>query len=96
VKKLKCLRCKHREELPGTAHIRCNHPENALILSDPLAKMMAILASVGRMVPFLIRTKLSIEYDPYGFKMGWFNWPFIFDPVWLEDCDGFEAVREER
>jgi len=88
----KCYRCKHKTELPGTAHIRCNHPANAETLFDPLAEMLAILASVGRMVPFLVRTKLSIKYNPYGLAKGWFNWPFIFDPVWLEDCDGFEEI----
>jgi len=24
-----------------------------------------------------------------GIKKGWFNWPYNFDPVWLESCDGF-------
>jgi hypothetical protein len=25
-----------------------------------------------------------------GKRMGWFNWPIDFDPVWLESCNGFE------
>jgi len=92
----KCYKCKHKGELPGTAHIRCNHPANAKVLNDPLAEVLAIFASVGRMVPFLIRTKLSIKFNPYGFERGWFNWPFGFDPVWLKDCDGFEGLRDEE
>jgi hypothetical protein len=31
--------------------------------------------------------------------MGWFVWPLNFDPVWLENCDGFsdnEADRKPR
>lgn len=33
---------------------------------------------------------LNIKGNPHGIKNGWFNWPYNFDPVWLEECDGFE------
>jgi hypothetical protein len=33
--------------------------------------------------------------DPWGRKMGWFFWPFNFDPVWLKSCDGFE-IKEAK
>ena len=26
----------------------------------------------------------------HGIKHGWFFWPFNFDPIWVEECDGFE------
>ena len=28
--------------------------------------------------------------DEHGIDRGWFLWPFNFDPLWLESCDGFE------
>ncbi len=34
--------------------------------------------------------RLHIEYDERGWVGGWFNWPYDFDPVWLDRCDGFE------
>ncbi len=34
---------------------------------------------------------LNIKADFYGIRMGWFNMPFNFDPVWLESCDGFQS-----
>jgi len=87
-----CYSCKHMTRQPGTALIRCSHPANAEALDDPLAEMQAIFAHVGRMGPILVKTKLTIEFKLHGFLMGWFNWPFFFDPVWLEYCDGFEEI----
>jgi hypothetical protein len=26
--------------------------------------------------------------------MGWFFWPYNFDPRWLKSCDGFEPKAE--
>ena len=34
--------------------------------------------------------KLNIEANYHGIRNGWFYWPLNFDPVWLENCDGFE------
>lgn len=41
----------------------------------------------------LNNTTLNIKADPTGIKKGWFNFPFNFDPVWLDNCDGFEKVE---
>lgn len=32
--------------------------------------------------------------NDHGRRMGWFYWPFNFDPTWLQTCDGFEAKIE--
>ena len=37
---------------------------------------------------------MGIKGNPYGIKSAWFEWPASFDPVWLENCDGFEAAEE--
>ena len=30
----------------------------------------------------------------HGIKMGWFMYPFLFDPVWkMKPCDNFEEVE---
>jgi len=89
-----CYNCKHMTRQPGTALIRCSHPANAEALDDPLAEMQAIFAHVGRMGPILVKTKLNIRFKLHGFLNGWFNWPFLFDPVWLEFCDGFEEAED--
>ena len=33
-----------------------------------------------------------VEGKTNGISMGWFFWPFNFDPVWLISCDGHEPV----
>jgi hypothetical protein len=35
------------------------------------------------------RAELGIKGNDYGIRRGWFFWPSNFDPVWLENCDGF-------
>jgi len=32
----------------------------------------------------------KVKGAEHGIKNGWFYWPFNFDPVWLEQCDGFQ------
>jgi len=89
--KSNCYRCKHRGDIPGDAHSCCNHPATKTD-KNPLAEMMAIFASVGRANPVIgdSANQLNIKANEHGVKKGWFNWPYNFDPVWLENCDGFE------
>lgn len=58
-----CYKCKHRSEVPGSAHSSCKN------------------------------LKAKVVGNSHGIKNGWFFWPFNFDPVWLEECDGFEEVE---
>ena len=85
-----CYECKHRGTLPGNAHSRCRHPSNGKS-EDPLLEMLGIFASVGRTPPMQMETGLNVKGNPQGVRNGWFNWPWNFDPVWLESCDGWEA-----
>ena len=85
-----CYKCIHRRDLGGSAHSRCNHPQAGG--GDPGMEAFAILASVQRVAPVVDTdgaTALNILANPHGVRMGWFNWPFNFDPTWLEHCDGF-------
>ena len=86
-----CYSCKWRGNLPGSAHSCCRHPSVQGAKNDPLLNVLAIFASVGRTPPMQINTKqLNVIGDPHGVRMGWFNWPWNFDPTWLENCDGWE------
>jgi len=56
-----CYLCKHRQNVPGDAHIRCMNPDKEM---------------VG---------------NPHGVKNGWFDYPFLFDPLWkAKECSNFE------
>lgn len=85
-----CYKCIHRRDLPGDAHSSCAHPGIADQKNNPLAEMMAIFASVGRATPIQgISDKLHVKGNPIGIKGGWFQHPWSFDPIWLEECTGF-------
>jgi len=90
----KCYDCKYRGKIPGDAHSCCKHPDLNGATNDPFAGMMAIFASVGRVNPQIdiqaISSKFQIKANTTGIKRGWFNWPWNFDPVWLENCNAFE------
>ena len=92
-----CHKCTHRGEVPGSAHSSCQHPEAAKARGDnSMGEVMAILASVGRAPPVVAGAeKISVKGSPHGIAHGWFNWPYNFDPVWLEECSGFEAKAEK-
>lgn len=95
-----CYDCKYRGGLMGDAHSKCNHPESRS--EDALGELMGILASVQRVSPVTSTGAkiLNIKGSSHGIRNGWFNWPFNFDPVWIENCDGFvskhKAVRKSE
>lgn len=94
VKKPDCYQCEYRGSVPGDAHSCCRHPENKAILDNPMAKIIAILGSVGRVPPMQYESKLKVTGSPHGIKNNWFNWPLNFDPTWLEECNGFKPKEK--
>jgi len=93
-KKPDCYKCVYRGNLPGDVHSCCKHPANAEILNDPLARVLGIMAGVGRVAPINVEAKgIKVVGSPLGIKRGWFNFPTNFDPTWLESCDGFKKVE---
>ena len=92
-----CYTCKHRGSIPGDAHICCKHPDLGESSNNPLNQIMALLAGVGRVSPQIdikaVSDKFEIQADAVGIKRGWFNWPWNFDPVWLENCNAYEENK---
>jgi len=90
-----CYTCKHRRDLTGDAHSRCNHPTLAKLgvdTSDGIFGMFtgdasAVLAAVAA---------LNVSGDKHGIANGWFVWPFNFDPGWLLTCDGYEPTESTK
>jgi hypothetical protein len=60
--------------------------------------MMAIFASVGRTKPQIAESalELGIVIHETGLRKGWANWPWDFDPVWIENCKGFEEKESKN
>jgi hypothetical protein len=58
-----------------------------------MGELLSIFTSVGRMSPSLDfegARILGIKGNTHGFECGWFNWPWNFDPVWLDVCNGWK------
>lgn len=93
-----CYKCRWRGRLQGDAHSKCCHPYNRDIINDPFTNLMGVFASVGRIempeMPYLADNRLKIKANPTGIRGGWFHYPVNFDPTWLENCAGFEELRE--
>ena len=86
-----CYKCKYRGEVPGSAHSSCHHPKCQSMTEDSLLNLVSILGSVkGGVPPF--PTGLKVKGNEWGIRNGWFNHPLNFDPVWLEECNGFEPL----
>lgn len=75
-----CYKCKYKGSVSGSAHSSCNHPD---------AKRMIDMI-MNSIEPEEV--KLKVRADQYGIDSGWFNFPFNFDPVWLEECNGFKRL----
>ena len=99
-KNKKCYDCKWRGSVPGSVHSCCKHPELKSATEDPLAGIMAMFSSIGRSKPQIdimaISKKFEIKANPTGIKRGWFNWPWNFDPNWLENCNALEVKGEKN
>lgn len=78
-----CYECKYRGNVPGDAHSCCKYPGNNTGMLD--------LFDDGNREN---RKKLNIQGNAHGIRRGWFMWPVNFDPVWLENCDGFEKKED--
>jgi hypothetical protein len=87
-----CYDCQHRRDIAGDAHSRCAHPD--LPEPSPLAELLAIFAGVGRAAPVTGQAPFSVRGNATGIARGWFNWPFNFDPTWLEECGGFQVKQQ--
>lgn len=90
-----CYDCRHRREIPGDCHSRCEHPRVGEL--NPLSALLSLL---GKRIKGPcsglsdLQKSLGVTGNPHGAKNGWFCWPYNFDPVWLESCAGFEARKE--
>ena len=98
-KTINCYECKHRGIVSGSVHSCCQHPKVKAESQDPVGNLMATLASVNRAKPCLAisaAAELNIQLNNHGVMKGWANWPWNFDPVWLENCNGFEKEDSEN
>ena len=94
-----CYQCQFRGEIPGDAHSQCRHPQ-AIGDENPLTKIISMLSGGESLLGGLIANKgaesLNIKGNAHGIRKGWFNWPYNFDPIWLESCEGFREKAKKK
>lgn len=94
-----CYKCKYRGTIPGNCHSKCEHPKIKRLTENPIGAIISLLGAkrlgTGEEEFESVRKELNIQANAHGIRSGWFLWPFNFDPVWLENCDGFTPVEEK-
>ncbi len=95
-----CYNCKWRRNLAGDTHNFCVHPDLDIDTNNPMFELAGLLTKRLKITcdqESLQKgiDKLGIRANYHGIKQGWFNFPFNFDPVWLEECDGFTKKEEK-
>lgn len=74
-----CYSCKHRRDLPGSCHSRCE------AFGEATELLSLSIMSMG------VTTYGEISFEPHGFKNGWCIWPANFDPIWIKHCNFYEG-----
>ena len=84
-----CHSCKHSASIPGDCHLKCIHPETKHIWDVELSDFLSL---IGKQVTFAYPVdSMDIKLNDHGYKNGWANWPFNYDPIWLDNCNKFES-----
>lgn len=91
-----CYECRHRRSILGDTHSSCSHPTVASIAQTDAGQLLQMLGkrAGGPAIATTHADALGVKGSAHGIAHGWFQWPFNFDPIWLESCDGFEAIEE--
>lgn len=88
-----CRRCKWSRREPSGAHLCCMHPATELLWTLPGSRFVYVMGKGAGIVDYSEQTKgLYVVGDETGKAIGAFNWPFNFDPLWLQECDGWEMA----
>jgi len=86
-KKSNCYSCKHRGEIAGSAHSKCN-----LLTGGPAPdSALAVFASAIALGNVTIK---GVKINPHGFNNGWANWPLDFDPIWISECTFHSQIEK--
>lgn len=93
-----CYRCRYRGTLVGDCHSKCIHRE--VSPTDTQSQLVGALLSIfggSRPNTGACQSQIGsvrVKFNRHGIENGWACWPFNFDPVWLEECTGFEKEKK--
>lgn len=92
-RKHNCYNCKFKENIPGDYHIACKYPGRE---HDALSMLIGFITEEEFTSAITGAVHFKIRLNPHGVKNGWCNWPFNFDPIWVDECQRYTPVEEEK
>ena len=84
-----CHTCQHHKPVPDTDNCACNHP---WLDSKNTAMAQLMVQKMGECKMVNEGVEFFVKINQQGIDSGAANWPIDFDPVWLEECTGYEAT----
>lgn len=90
-----CFSCIHKDFVPGSTHVICRHPFNDRIFKSRQGMIILLQLATKGFTVQLTPKELNLKLNSSGIKGGWCNYPFDFDPIWIENCDGFEEKNDK-
>ena len=85
-------KCLYQKSIQWNTHIRCVNP--MIGPQNGFGDMLSIMNRAPKgILHSMAAKKLGIAGSAHGIKEGWFNWPYNFDPTWLDNCDGFRPAE---
>ena len=88
---MNCHQCIYKKYVPGDAHIQCIHPE----LEKP-GELINTISSIFAPESNPVAKKLNITMNQHGIRNGWCSWPMNFDPIWINNCQGFTTNEQKE
>jgi hypothetical protein len=85
-----CYTCKYRVDLMLDTHSACYHPKVKRLTKHSLVDILSRMGGRNDIRLKGGKNALGVKGHDRGIENGWFNWPFDFDPIWLEHCEGWE------
>ena len=55
-----------------------------------------ILMYTSFLFPRYYSEELGIKLNQHGVDNHWADFPYQFDPIWIEECKGFETSNKEK
>ena len=86
---MNCSECVYHTTIIGSSHLSCNHPEarsgEGMLLSYFRQRDGKSNIDV-----------LGIVINEIGLKNGWAFFPWNFDQIWIDSCNGFQMIGENN
>jgi len=86
----------YRQDLDGDCHSKCHHPSIKDNVESSIGNLLQCFGKRAGNI-FISKNPINVKVNEHGLKNGWGNFPYNFDPIWIQSCDGYrESEIDER